>query len=253
MRHGLWAAAGWIALGLGRSQFCARLDAQGGEPVQAANSKTMPERMGAPDRGADFASAVIEVDFTNPELAPSHWVLTLMPDGSGHFWSEEAKTDKAAAPGEPPPAPPVDRDIRVSAEYARSVFEQARSHRLFAMECESKIKVAFQGWKKLTYRGPEGHGSCGFNYAKDRQLQQLGESLVAVAGTIVEGSRLDWLQRFDPLGLDREMQYVSEAAADGRLQELGAIRAVLERLAGDDAVLDRVRKRARALVAGVRE
>jgi hypothetical protein len=192
---------------------------------------------------------VVEVDFRNPGLAPSHWILTLNPDGTGHFWSENPKVEHVPEQGEATPAPAVDRDIQVSAGYARLVFEEARAHKFFAVECESHLKVAFQGWKRLTYRGPEGQGSCEFNYSKDKQIEEMGESLVAVAETIVEGSRLDWLLRYDRLGLDREMQYVEEAAKDGRMQELETIRGILERLADDEDVLARVRKRARALLA----
>jgi hypothetical protein len=199
--------------------------------------------------GQAGAGPVIEVDFTNPGLSPSHWILTLNPDGTGHFWSENPKMEQAAAKGQPPPAPVVDRDIRVSAEFAQHVFDVARHHSFFAEECESHLKVAFQGWKKLTYRGPDGQGSCAFNYAKDKQMEGLGESVVAVAETIVEGSRLDWLLRYDPLGLDQEMQYVVDGAGDGRLQEFGTIRGILEKLAQDNGVLDRVRKRARTLLA----
>jgi hypothetical protein len=115
------------------------------------------------------------------------------------------------------------------------------------------MKVAFQGWKKLTYRGPEGQGSCGFNYSKDKGIQELGESLVAVGETILEGSKLDWLLRYDRLGLDREMEYVVNGAGDGRLMEFGTIKGVLERLAEDEGVLDRVRKRARTLLARIQE
>jgi hypothetical protein len=210
--------------------------------------------VGGASTRADGGGAVVEVDYTNPGLTPSHWVLTLSPDGSGHFRSENVqagnpKTEQAAEPGQPPPAPAVDRDIRVSAEFARHVFDVARDHRFFAVECDGHMKVAFQGWKKLSYRGPDGQGSCGFNYSKDKQIEELGESLAAVAETIVEGSRLDWLLRYDRLGLDREMEYMVECAGDGRLQEFGTIRGILERLAADDGVMDRVRKRARTLLA----
>jgi hypothetical protein len=195
------------------------------------------------------AGAVVEVEFNNPELTPSRWILTLSEDGSGHFWSANPKLDHPTAQGDAIAAPAVDRDIHVSAAYAGHVFEEARRHSLFAVQCESHAKVAFQGTKKLTYRGPEGQGSCEYNYSKDKQIEDLGESLVAVAETIVEGSRLDWLLRYDRLGLDREMEYAAEAVADGRMQELGAIRGLLERLAGDEEVLERVRKRARAMLA----
>jgi hypothetical protein len=45
------------------------------------------------------------------------------------------------------------------------------------------------------------------------------------------------------------MQYVVEASEDGRLQQICAIRDILQRLQDDPHVMDRVRKRARLLLA----
>ena len=115
----------------------------------------------------------------------------------------------------------MDRDVKVSAGFAATRFQTVRQHNLFNPDCESHMKVAFQGWKKLSYSGPEGAGSCEFNYSKDKEIQALGDSLVAVAGTILEGARLEMLLQHDRLGLDNEMEYVAEAAKDGRLQEIG--------------------------------
>jgi hypothetical protein len=190
---------------------------------------------------------VFEVEYTNPGLTPAHWVLTLNPDGSGHFHSERG--DAPHDPAQGFEAANVDRDIQVSAEYAGRVFATARQHKLFNTACESHMKVAFQGWKKLSYRGPDGAGSCTFNYAKEKDVQELGESLVAVAEAIEEGARLEVLLQHDPLGLDKEMEYLTEAAGDGRVQQVETIRGILERLAGDEEVMDRVRKRARELLA----
>jgi hypothetical protein len=120
---------------------------------------------------------------------------------------------------------------------------------LFNTGCESHMKVAFQGLKKLTYNGPEGEGSCEFNYSKDPEIQALGDSMVAVATTIIEGARLEALLQHDPLGLDQEIQNVQEAAGDGRAQQICSIRDILERLSQDPAVMERVRKRAKALLA----
>jgi hypothetical protein len=111
------------------------------------------------------------------------------------------------------------------------------------------MKVAFQGTKKLTYNGPEGEGSCEFNYSKDTEIQALGDSMVAVATTIIEGARLETLLQHDPLGLDAEIQNVQEAAGDGRAQQICSIRDILERLSQDPAVMERVRRRAKALLA----
>jgi hypothetical protein len=208
------------------------------------------------------ADATFQVDFSDPGLSPSQWTLTLRPDGTGHFRSQagkapegnasEANAPEANAPqdgsqGIAPPA--IDRDVQVSAAYATRVFEAAGRHSWFNEPCESHLKVAFQGWKTLTYSGPHGQGSCTFNFSKDKEIQALGDSLEAVAETILEGARLEMLLQHDKLGLDAEMEFLTEAAGDGRAQQIGTIREILERLAQDDAVLERVRKRARMLLA----
>ena len=196
---------------------------------------------------ASAGAPVIQVDFSNPDLSPTHWTLMIHPDGSGHFRSERRVAPAAESHGID--APNVDRDVQLSAEFAGRVFQMAQGHRFFQMECESHMKVAFQGWKKFSYSGPGGEGSCTFNFSRDKEIQAMGESLVAVAETIVEGARLENLLQHDPLGLDHETEYLVEAAGDRRVQQIGAIRGILERLAGDDAVMERVRKRARMLLA----
>jgi hypothetical protein len=190
---------------------------------------------------------MVQVDFSNPGLSPPQWTMTLHSDGTGHFRSPIAK-----APADHPQAieaPAVDRDFQVSPAFAARVFDAAQRHNWFNEPCESHLKVAFQGWKTLSYTGPGGQGSCTFNYSKDKELQSLGDSLEAVAATILEGARLETLLQHDRLGLDQEMEFLTEAAGDGRAQQLCAIREILERLVQDDGVLERVRKRAKMLLA----
>jgi hypothetical protein len=192
------------------------------------------------------AEPLFQVDFSNPGLSPSHWTLTIRPDGSGHFRSERSNGAGAGSQGIETPG--VDRDIQLSAEFAERVFQTAQRKGLSHSQCESRLKVAFQGWKKLSLTGPGGEWNCEFNYSQDKEIQALGDSLVAVAGTIVEGARLELLLRHDRLGLDSEMEFLVEAEGDGRAQQMGAIREVLERLADDPGVMERVRKRARVLL-----
>ena len=196
---------------------------------------------------AAASGPVIQVDFSDPGLSPPQWTLILRPDGSGHFRSQMGKIPKAGL--KEIEAPSIDRDIEVSMEFAGHAFDTARRHRWFNVQCESHLKVAFQGWKTLTYTGSAGHGSCTFNYSRDKEIQALGESMQAVAQTILEGARLELLLQHDPLGLDQEMQFLTEEFQDGRAQQADAIRDILERLAQDDEVLERVRKRAQSLLA----
>jgi hypothetical protein len=202
----------------------------------------------APLAPADPAS-VVRVDFSNPGLYPSQWTLTVHPDGSGHFHAEGGSKPGYATDSLQPAK--VDRDVTLSSAFTNRIFEAVRDPRILGGNCESHLKVAFQGMKKITYSGPDGQGGCEFNYSKNKEIQDLGESLVAVGATLIEGARLELLLQHDPLGLDSAMQYVVEASNDGRLQQICVIRDILERLEGDPHVLDRVRKRARTLLAAV--
>ena len=192
------------------------------------------------------SGAVLHVDFSNPGLTPSQWSLELHSDGSAHFHSDPGmKTATELHMIEPGT---VDREIQLSREFTQRAFGVVRHHKLLNEGCESHLKVAFQGWKKISYSGPDGQGSCEFNYSKNKDIQELGDAFVGGASTIVEGARLELLLQHDPLGLDKEMEYMKEASDDGRLQQICAIQPILTKLSDDPDVMERVRKRARMLL-----
>lgn len=193
------------------------------------------------------ADPIVQVNFSNPALSPPQWTIVLHADGSGHFRSQANKTPAASM--KVIETPSVDRDIQLSKEFAGHVFDAAQHHQWFNVPCESHLKVAFEGWKTLTYTGPSGQGACTFNYSRDKEIQTLGESMQAVAETILEGARFEVLLQHDRLGLDQEMEYFTQAVEDGRAQQIDAIRDILERLAQDNEVLERVRKQAKDLLA----
>lgn len=189
----------------------------------------------------------VQIHYSNPGLIPSQWTLVVHPDGSAHFTSTRGSAPRERDSEIEPPN--LDRDVQLNPAFARHVFQVAEQKKLFRKQCESHLNVAFQGTKTLTYMGPDGQGSCAFNYSKDADIQTLSDSLVSVATTLIEGARLEMLREHDPLGLDKETAALMDMAADGRAQQIGSIRDILQRLAGDDEVLERVRKRARELLA----
>jgi len=191
--------------------------------------------------------SIVRVEYSNPSLYPSQWTLTIHPDGSGHFHAEGGSRSQYDADTLVPVK--VDRDVTLSSGFTSRIFEGVHNPRILGGNCESHLKVAFQGTKKITYSGPDGQGGCEFNYSKTKEIQELGDSLVAVGATLIEGARLELLLQHDPLGLDSATQYIVEASNDGRLQQICTIRGILERLEEDPHVLDRVRKRARILLA----
>jgi len=198
----------------------------------------------------DGQAAVFEIEFTNAKMVPAHWLIKLNPDGSGRFDAEGGE-----ATGQERDlimAGAVHRYIQLSSEFTDRVFAIARQRKLFAMNCESHAKVAFQGTKRLSYSGPEGSGACEYNYAKDKEIQSLGDSMLAVESTLMYAARLEKLLHHDRLGLDQEMESLATSAHDGNAIEIGAIRETLARIAGDEQVLERARKKARLLLTQAR-
>jgi hypothetical protein len=190
---------------------------------------------------------VVRFRFENPKLQPMKYVIEVQEDGAGHFRSEEG----GPTPDDPQsqPAGSQDRPIHVSQALRESVFAAARKNKFFAIRCEDSGKnIAFQGTKTLEYEGPDGKGSCTYNWSKYAQINKLTDQFEAIAITLEEGAKLQRQYEHGRLSLDSEIEVLDQMARDGRATEIQNIAPILQTLAGDEAVLQRVQRRARALL-----
>ncbi len=180
----------------------------------------------------------LSVDYDRPGLIVPHWKISVPPRGAAEY---TGKPDKGIDPGVV--------TFRISdAGRAKLGDLLARSKGL--QPCETKSKgLANMGLKSVTFAatdGPEVH--CSFNYTDNKPLSQAVEYVVALAGTLQAGLELERLHRFDRLGLDPVIARLSDDVKEGRAVEMGAIQPTLESLITDEAVLDRVRIRAKQLL-----
>ena len=194
--------------------------------------------------------ATIVFEYTRPGLSVPHFVLTLTEDGSGTYAAEVAPAPvrgyPAAADAEPTP---VRRSLSVSAPAVAAIFASARSLDLFHVECASPAKnIADSGAKKLTYTGPDGTGSCAYNYSELKPVVAMTTQFLAIAATLDEGRALDFKHRFDRLGLDAEIASLARQSGEGQAVELLNIKPTLEAIASDHALLERVRLAAAKLL-----
>ena len=190
-------------------------------------------------------TALIRFTYENPKLQPAKYVFTVQEDGSGHYRSEGGGSDDP----QNPPAGPQDRPIHVSKALRDSMFATARKNKLFAIRCEDPEKnIAFQGTKTLAYEGPEGAGSCTYNWSKSAQINKLTDQFEAMAVTLEEGDKLQRQYEHGRLSLDLEIELLDQMVRDGRATEVENIAPILQQLAGDEAVLQRVQRRARGLL-----
>lgn len=195
-----------------------------------------------PAASADRAHIRFTVE--NPQLEPSTYTLDVYKDGRGTY-----KATYTAAQNGDSAAQPVDRTIRIHDPLLSQLFSAARTHHLFDMDCQAPHShVAFSGEKTFAYAGPEGDGSCTFNYSHDQSLNQLASDMISVAFTLEEGERLANEHLHDRLSLDAELDALQNAAQEHRALELGNIAPELESIADDDAVMNRARTRAHELL-----
>jgi hypothetical protein len=196
--------------------------------------------------GAQTA-AQIRFTYENPKLEPHKYVLVVGEDGSGNYHSEGSGS---SADGQSMASEPLDRPIHVSKAVRDSMFAAARKNKFFAKSCDDGGKnIAFQGTKTLEYQGPDGQGSCTYNWSKNGQIDKLTDQFEAIAATLDEGSKLQRQYEHGRLSLDSEMEILEQMVREERAIEIENITPLLQTLAGDEAVLQRVQRRARTLLA----
>jgi hypothetical protein len=148
--------AGVLGVTLGVSALCV---AQTASPA-ATPTTTQPE---------------VSFQFERPGLPVPKFTVVVHEDGTGTYRGEEAPVrggpGTAVSPGRP-----INRPITLSAANAQTIFKTARALDYFNIACASKAKnIADTGKKTLNYNGPDGHGSCQYNYSENKSVTQLTE------------------------------------------------------------------------------
>jgi hypothetical protein len=142
--------------------------------------------------------------------------------------------------------------FNVSPATAAKVFALARELKRFNFQCASKARnVADTGKKTLTYNGLDATTSCTYNYSENKNVETLTELFFGLAETLDEGRKLDFLHRYDRLGLDAALEFLAQEVSAGRALDIGIIAPSLRSLAADPNVMERVRNRAATLLGSI--
>ena len=199
--------------------------------------------------------ATLTYHYERPGLAVPVYTFTIHPDGSGTYVATYLDTPASGRFGNgaptsaPPVPPPTTTPIQLTQATADRLFEHIRSTNLFRGSCASKAKnIANTGDKTLDYTGPDGHGSCKFNYTESKPIMAVVEIFEGVANTLDTGRKLDFDHRFDRLGLDQQMTQLVTALQEGRATEVQTIAPTLRSIADDGQIIERVRVRAEKLL-----
>jgi hypothetical protein len=207
----------------------------------------------APDV-SNGTQAAVSFQFDHNGLPVPHFVLRLREDGTGSYQAEQAARHPTDTNMRGEAEQHIDRELMLSPMMAAKIFKAARSLDHFNVACASKAKnIADTGTKTLTYKGADGAGSCVYNYSENKTVAMLTDAFIGIAYTMDEGRKLEFLHRYDRLGLDAEMNTFTAEVDSGRALELGTIAPTLAAIADDNAVIQRVRLRAEKMLEQSKE
>lgn len=197
------------------------------------------------NQGSPRSVAEVSFEFERPGLPVPHFTLRVRENGTGTYKAEQAERLATATSVRGEEAKLIERDFVLRPATVAKIFKAARELNEFNIACASKAKnIADTGKKTLSYVGPDGRGSCLYHYSEDKRVDMLTTIFTGIAFTMDEGRRLEFLHRYDRLGLDAEMNLLAREMEAGRAQEMGTISQTLTVIATDEAVMQRVRLRA---------
>lgn len=219
--------------------------------ISALSIGTMRAQDSKPADPSTSTHSQVSFSFERRGLVVPKFQLTVRDDGTGLYEGEEVQNASTSNTSVAPPPQEFRRPLNISQPTVKRIFTLSKQLNQFNTTCTSKAKnIADTGAKILTYSGLVGvSGSCSYNSTDSKDVQTLTDIFQGIAETLDEGRKLDYLHRYDRLGLDEATSFLAEEAADGRALEIRTIAESLRSIASDSNVMERVRTRAESLLS----
>jgi hypothetical protein len=179
------------------------------------------------------------ISFTKefPGSQPDYYSVTLRENGEAEF---------RMAPAEKPVV------FQVSAASTEEMFSLARKLSLFqGITIESGRKVAQMGKKTLAYENGSERSAASFNHTENPDALALTSLFERLSNTQLHRDRLEYLLRFDRLGIVKELLQLEMDFDQGRLLEAALLIPVLEKIQANRSLVNVAHARAAGIVAKI--
>jgi hypothetical protein len=206
--------------------------------------------------GQQQPSPVIRFTLDFPTSDPTHYEISVSPDGHGHYSSKYRTEDAASATASQNAG--VDHDATelyetefvASSATAAHIFDVARQAHYFAGKVDSGNKhLAFTGAKTIAYDAPGQSAKATFNYSSDPAVQDLTDTFQDMSACLEFGRRLEYDFRFQKLAMEEELKNLEDEVNEGRLKQMFVIAPVLQKIEDDPAAMKVSRARAQRILA----
>jgi hypothetical protein len=176
---------------------------------------------------------------------PQNFTITLRASGAAKYVS---RNPTRTPQGEEAADPDYLLEFTMIPANRDRVFTLAKALNYFNGNFDYKHKVAFTGTKTMIYADPVRYFKTSYNYSVNKDIDELTRLFQGISNTIEHGRKLQFVRRFDKLGLERELKGMEELARNGYLAEIQIIAPTLRSIANDSSVLHIARERAQRLL-----
>jgi hypothetical protein len=185
-------------------------------------------------------AALPSVTFTKefPGSQPAYVSLTVRESGESLYRTDPDET-------------PV--QFQLSPDSSQQIFALARKMDLFrGASLESNRKVAQMGKKTFAFEGGSERTAASFNHTENTDALALASLFERLSQTRQHLDKLEYLLRFDRLGIVKELLQVEIDLNQDRLLEPALLLPVLEKIQGNRSLVNVAQGRAAQIVARLR-
>jgi hypothetical protein len=198
------------------------------------------------DQPTHPSEPTITFDLYWEQATPQSYTITVKSSGQTQYVS---RNPTRPDPGSQEADPDYTLEFTLSPANRDHLFTLAKEANYFHGDFDFKHKVANTGKKTLTYADPTRHFQTTFNYSENKDVDQVMRLFQGISGTIEHGRKLQFMRRFNKLGLEAELKGMEQMAQEGYLAEIQIIAPILQSIAKDSSVLHIARQRAERLLA----
>lgn len=192
--------------------------------------------------------ATITYDRVWEPYTPQNVTFTVQSTGSSRYISR----NPFKTPDQRETDPDYTLEFTMSAATRDKLFRLAKETNYFNGDFTfKKHPVSSTGKKTLTYADQARHFETTYDYSENKAIEEITNIFQGVSNTLEHGRKLQYLRRFDKLGLEEELKGMESLAENDFLAELQLIAPTLENIANDPAILNIARQRAKRLLAKI--
>jgi hypothetical protein len=177
---------------------------------------------------------------------PQNFTITVDASGVAHYVS---RSPTRPTEGSNEPDPDYTVEFTMSSANLERILQLAKELNYFNGDFDFKQhQIANTGRKTLTYADPARNFKTTYNWSENKAIEHITNIFRGISNTVEHGRKLQFMRRFDKLGLAGELKAMETMSKSDNLAELQIIAPLLENIANDPSVLHLARQSASRLL-----